>query len=302
MGTVLVDSTGGRVLDVLFGGWVLAYFRAKCPNFRKRCPNLPCHCLGGGGGGVGFVPMYMRITSSGGGGSLGGSRCGIIFQRVTRVVYGSPNSEISSTSLVNAGVCGKVIVHRLSANHIPSIGIDGGAMERPAYSFPASRNMVPKSAPYPIVSNNPVGYRRSTLTFSSLMSAVSCFFWASVKRRAANFAYISAVLAFALAISTCALSESAFASILYRSNSSLEEASSIRVNLTTAQVAAPAISAQNPAMMRNTTIAFSQPWSDKPNTRLTFFEKIAVGAIAFLLVAFVVLGVAAIWDLCRRTP
>lgn len=89
------------------------------------------------------------------------------------------------------------------------------------------------------------------------------------------------------------------ASVLYRSSSRLDSASSIRCNLTTAHVAAPASNAKNPATIRNTTIAFSQPPSEKPSTRLTLFEKIAVGVIATLLLAFVALGVFVIWDFCR---
>ena len=52
-------------------------------------------------------------------------------------------------------------------------------------------------------------------------------------------------------------------------------------------------------MMRNITIAFSQPDSEKPNIRLTLFDVSAITAIMGLLVGFVILLVAVIWDICR---
>jgi hypothetical protein len=42
-------------------------------------------------------------------------------------------------------------------------------------------------------------------------------------------------------------------------------------------------------MIRKITIEFSQPWSDKPNIRPTSFEVVAIGAIALLLVEFMLL-------------
>src|SRR5260221_1727863 len=105
----------------------------------------------------------------------------------------------------------------------------------------------------------------------------------------------SASLARALA------SEIPFAiSSLYFSNSIFDSAISVLCSLTTAQVAAPAINAKNPAMIRDTTMAFSQPCSDKPSITLTFFELSAVVAIVAISIGFVVLFIVVIWDLCRR--
>ena len=150
--------------------------------------------------------------------------------------------------------------------------------------------------------------RNSAVCFSD--SAARRCASAAPRRASAVRSLAIAIAAFAFAMSAFAMpifasaSERADASsfaaaIWYRSNASLDSASSIRCNLTTAQVAAPAMSAKNPATIKNTTIAFSQPCSDKPSIRLTLFEKLAMGAIALLSFAFVVLGICVIWDLCR---
>src|SRR5258708_27354853 len=96
-------------------------------------------------------------------------------------------------------------------------------------------------------------------------------------------------------------SEISFAvSSLYLSSSSFDSEISTLCNRTTAQVAAPAINAKNPAIISDTTMAFSQPWSDKPSIRLTSFEMTVISAIALLLLGFVALTVIVAWDFIRR--
>ncbi|WP_234684006.1 hypothetical protein [Bradyrhizobium monzae] len=90
---------------------------------------------------------------------------------------------------------------------------------------------------------------------------------------------------------------SAAASTLYRSNSPADSAISTLWSFTTIQVATPATSAKPPAMIKNTTMAFSQPWSDKPSIRLASFDRVAIRAIAVLLVGFLALLIAVVWDL-----
>ena len=91
-------------------------------------------------------------------------------------------------------------------------------------------------------------------------------------------------------------------SSLYLSNSIFDSAISILCSLTTAQVAAPAISAKNPAMISDTTMAFSQPWSESPSIRLTSFEIAAISAIALVSIGFIVLILSVVWDLILRQP
>jgi hypothetical protein len=52
-------------------------------------------------------------------------------------------------------------------------------------------------------------------------------------------------------------------------------------------------------MISRAAIAFSQPWSGNPSIRVTFFDVAAIGAIAFVLVAFLVFLIVVILDFYR---
>jgi len=105
-------------------------------------------------------------------------------------------------------------------------------------------------------------------------------------------AFASSARAFASAISLSVFS-------LNWSSSCFDSAISTLWSLTTDQVATPANNANNPAMIKNTTIAFSQSWSGKPNITLTTFDRSAPFAIAALLTGFVVLLVNVILRFCQ---